>query len=191
MATFFRAFAFAAIAAVTMGCTSESTSIFPVVDVDSSAVKGTVLGLTGGSVPFAAGGGSVFGTNGADDGTNTVPPFASSYVGAGPNGNTLVVYITAPVSLALAQRQPAEVSVCVTDQGPNGASENCDRPTATVALAIDTAACQPGPGSAPCLVNVKGTVAITGSSLFEGDVMFTHTERWETYTTSNQDDWGL
>jgi hypothetical protein len=176
-----------------MGCkSSESTWIGPLVEEDASTVTGTVLGLTsGGNVPFAAGGGSVFGTNGADDGTNTVPSFASSYVGAGPKGDTLVVYITAPVSLALSQRPPADVSVCVNDEGPNGGSEKCDRPTATVALAVDAAECQPGSGSAPCLVNVKGTVTISESSLFEGVVLFTHTERWETYTTSNQDDWGL
>jgi hypothetical protein len=190
MIAFLRALAFATVAAIMMGCSSESTWILPTVEEDASAVTGTVLGLTsGGKVPFVAGGGSVFGTGGADDGTNTVPPFASSYVGAGPNGDTLVVYITAPVSLALSQRPPAEVSVCVTDQGPTGASENCDHPTATVDLAVDTAECPADSG--PCLVDVKGTVAISGSSLFEGVVLFTHTERWQTYTTSNQDDWGL
>jgi hypothetical protein len=163
----------------------------PVVSDDASTVTGMVLGVTGsGSVPFAAGGGTVFGTSGADDGSNTLPPLVSSYLQAAPNGHTLVVHVVVPVSLALPERPPADVSVCVTDEGPTGESEKCDHPTASVHLAMDEAECL-GSQSGPCLVDVRGTVTITGSSLFEGVVTFTHAETWQTYTRSDQGEWGL
>jgi hypothetical protein len=163
----------ACFAALAAACSTET---YPTLVVDGSTVTGSLADGT--KVSASAG---VFGDT-ADDGSGTVPPLDAVFDVPRSDGTSVHVEIRAPVSFVLPTRAPADVLVCAIDERAERIGEQCDKPSVAVHLDVDQADCS----ISPCLVDVAGGITISGSSVFNGSVVFEHREQATTVNTPDQ-----